>query len=186
MARKVKAPDAPVKPSAPDVGADDLAITHPNARVTIAGRALVVREYELGEGLGIRALMKPFSADLLAMFTSGEALVEDILDLLGTHRQLTQQAIAQSIAPAGEQATGDDIAWIAGLNDADGDLLINTWWSICGPFFLRQVTRRFTERARRKVFVGATSTPSSSSVDTAPPAASDTTPSASSSSSTTG
>lgn len=151
MARKVdrhtKSPSAP-----PASGADDLATLMPHLPITICGRDLVVRKYGFADGLRVRALMAPFTKDLGEMFTSGEeALVEDIMDLLGMHVDRVQQAIAMS--------TGTDVAWVAALGDADADLLLNAWWGVCGLFFVRQVMRRSAERAQRKALAGATSSP---------------------------
>lgn len=177
MARKVdrnkKSPSAP-----PARGADDLAVMMPNLPITVAGRALVVREYGFDDGLRVRALMAPLTRDLGQMFTSGEeALVEDIMDLLGAHVDRVRQAIAIS--------TGTDVAWVAALGDTDADLLLNAWWGVCGLFFVRQVMRRSAERAQRKALAGATSSPSSPPPASADRSNSAATPSDSSSSSTT-
>lgn len=176
MATKLEKKSANSKPSAPDKGADDLSVMYPDVTVTIAGREITVREYRFEEGLRIRALMRPFTADLDRLFTDGEALVEDVADLTGEHIDLVRQAIAQS--------AGVEPEWIAGLNDADGDLLLNVWWGVCGSFFIRQVVRRAAERARRAAFAGATLSTSSPAPTTAAPTSSaGNTPNASSGSS---
>lgn len=183
MARKVDRNKALKAP--PPGGADDLPILMPNVPLAIAGRKIVVREYGFSEGLRVRALMAPFTADLDREFASGrEALVEDIMDLLGKHLERVQQAIAQSIAPAGEAAGPEDVAWVAGLGDRDGDLLINAWWGVNGLFFVRQVLRRNAERAKRAALAGATSLSNSASPSERDPSSSSATPSASSDSST--
>jgi hypothetical protein len=186
MAKKLPAGKAAPRKAAPATeGADDLAIIHPDVTETIAGRRITVREYGFIEGLRVRAFMRPFTADLAAVFAAGgEALVEDVLDLLGDHIDVVQQAIAQSIATPGELASDEDLAWVRGLDDADGDLLVNLWWGVCGLFFVRQVVRRTAERARRAAFAGATSTAPSSAPASARPSSSGGTPNASSSSST--
>lgn len=160
MATNIEKKATKPKPTAPDKGADDLSVLHPDVTLTIAEREVTVREYRFEEGLRIRALMRPFTADLDRMFSEGgEVLTEDVADLMGQHVDLVRQAIARS--------AGVEPEWVAALNDVDGDLLANVWWGVCGPFFVRQVVRRAAERARRMAFAGATSSISSSTPDTA-------------------
>lgn len=175
MARKVAKPKAEI--ARPDKGRDDLSVLYPDVTLPIAGRDVTVREYGFIEGLQLRPKMAPMIADLDRLFTTGEALVEDILDMLGNHVDLVRLAIAQS--------TRTDVDWVGGLNDADGDLLVNTWWGVCGPFFMRQVLRRHMDRAERRRLAGAASSPSSSTAASAPSPSSAAAPSGSSSSSTT-
>lgn len=187
MARKHNPNQPTPRKDAPAPGADDLAIIHPDVTETIAGRRVTLREYGFVEGLRVRAAMRPFTADLGTVFADGgEALVEDVLDLLGAHADLVQCAIAQSIAVPGEPASEDDLAWVQSLGDADGDLLVNLWWGVCGLFFVRQIMRRTAERARRATFVGATSTAPSPAPDSARPTSSGGTPRDNSSSSING
>lgn len=154
MARKIERK----KTSRPEEGRDDLGILHPELTLTVAGREITVREYGLVEGLRLRATLKPFTADLQAIFDRGEALVEDVMDVIATHFPLLRSAIAQS--------ANVELDWIDGLGDADGDLLLNAWWGVCGPFFFRQVLRRKVERMRHQALAGQTSTPSLSMPDT--------------------
>lgn len=160
----------------PEEGRDDLAVLHPELEITVAGRDLVVREYGLVDGLRLRAQLRPFTAALQAQFERGGALVEDVMDLIAEHWDSLRGAVAQS--------AGVEAEWIDGLGDADGDLLLNAWWGVCGPFFVRQILRRAAEQARRQALAGPTSTSSSSMPDTAPLANSAATPSGSSDSST--
>jgi hypothetical protein len=178
MARKV----SPKKPPAAPAGADDLAVLNPDVSFTVAGRKVTVREYGFIEGLQLRPLMAPFVADLGRILGGeGECLVEDVLDALGQHIDLVRHAMARSISAA--DATEEQIAeadkWLASLGDAAGDVVIKTWWGVCGFFFVRQVVSRSGERARHKAFAGATSTPTSSPAATAPPPSSGATPPAS-------
>ena len=174
MAHKVK----PKHIARPEHGRDDLVVLHPELEITVAGRALVVREYGLVEGLRLRAQLKPFTEALHAQFERGDALVEDVMDLIAEHWDSLRGAVATS--------AGVEADWIDSLGDADGDLLLNAWWGVCGPFFVRQILRRAAERARRHALGGATSTPSSSTRATAPQPNSGDAPSDSSGSTTTG
>ncbi|MEI7036433.1 DUF6631 family protein [Fulvimonas yonginensis] len=193
MAKRLGNAEPKPTTSAPE-GADDLSVLHPDVTVKIAGRSVTIREYGFTEGLRVRAYMAPFTADLGRLFDAGEVLVEDVLDVVGAHVDLVQRAMAQSIAPAGELASDQDIAWVAQLDDTAGDALVNHWWGVCGLFFVRQIVRRSGERAKRatlaraaaqaKATDGQTSTSSSSAPASARPSSSDDTPPASSSSST--
>ncbi|MHB1273614.1 MAG: DUF6631 family protein [Rhodanobacter sp.] len=173
MARKLPRKQA----SRPEEGRDDLAILHPQATITVEGREVTVREYGMIAGLQLRVQVQPFIADLGALFEAGgECLVEDIIDVIAVHWSLVRLAIAAS--------AGVEPAWLDSLGDTDGDLLINTWWGVCGPFFVRPILRRKLEQLRRQASAGATSTPNSSPPASAPPTSSAATPSDSSSSST--
>lgn len=160
MAKKLGKSDQAKTPSAPaDAGADDLMVLEPNAALPIGKRKVVVREYGFIEGLRVRSFMRPFSADLVAMFESGsDVLTEDVMDLIAEHLVLVRQAMAQSISAPDKDYCQEDIDWINSLTDADGDLLANTWWGVNGLFFVRQAVRRAAEKARRKIVAGATST----------------------------
>jgi hypothetical protein len=187
MARKIGSVQPSATPSAPpSSGADDLTVLDPHITLPLSGRTVLVREYGLTEGLRVRAYMRPFTADLEKLFKEGgDALVEDILDLVAVHQDIVCRAIAQSIADEGTEASTEDVAAVAGLADRDGDLLLNVWWGVCGLFFVRQILRRAGERARRAALVGATSSTPSSAPATERPTGSAGTPSDSSSSSAT-
>ncbi|MGO4699802.1 DUF6631 family protein [Dyella sp. 2RAB6] len=183
MARKLRK-DEPNK-APPKSGADDLSVLHPDMTVSIAGQSVTVREYGLLEGLIVRGYMRPFTADLERMLSTGsEVLTEDVMDAIGLHAHLVHRALAQSIAVAGNEASETDMQWIGQLKDLDGDRLLNTWWGVNGLFFLRQATRRVAERARRQALDGATSTLSSPPPDSDPLIDSDAIPNGSSNSST--
>ncbi len=136
MARKVtstpKAKSAP-----PPSGADDLAIMHPDITLTLAGRKITVREYGFVDGLRLRAQTRPFLLALEQLFGASEGLTDDVLAVVGEHYDLVRGAIAQS--------ANVKVAWIESLGDADADQLLMTWWTVCGPFFLRQLIRRSGE-----------------------------------------
>lgn len=183
MARKLDqpeaAPAAPASaPAAPADGADDLAVLYPDATLTLAGRAITVREYGFIAGLQLRAQMAPFIRDLEATFAAGDGYTDDVLAVVGQHAELVRAAIAQS--------AGVEPEWIDTLHGADAEVLQLTWWAVCGPFFVRQLLRRAQEKAQRRQLLsgGDAYSPSSSTAASAASPSSDAAPSGSSGSTT--
>jgi hypothetical protein len=172
MARKIK---PPVEAPAPDSGAGDLLVLHPDATVTIGDRTVTIREYRFVSGLQVRAKSVRLVVDLKAQIESGSALVEEVIDVLAVHQELVRELILDAIDGADkEPARGELAAWIAGLGDAEGELLLLTWWGVCGSFFVRQIMRRWGQARQLKADLaqasaGATSTPASPLPDTATP-----------------
>ncbi|TAM72308.1 hypothetical protein EPN44_15935 [bacterium] len=171
MAKKVA---KPVEASAPDTGADDLAILHPDITLSIDGRKVTVREYPFVLGMAVRVKGKPLVDALRGQIKSGSALTEDIMDVLATHADLVRELILDAIAGADQEpARADCAAWIDGLGDRPGEQLLMVWWIVCGPFFLRQAVRRIGQQIQLQADLarldGATSTPASPPPDTAPP-----------------
>jgi len=152
MARKVDKPKKSVAPSgAIDASASDINVLVPDMQITIDGRAITVREYRCIEGLRLRPRCSDLVKDLAREFEKGEGLVEDIMDVLGMHAELVSELVAQS--------ADVDVEWIASLDRNWGDLLVQRWWAVNGPFFVGQVIRRLGERITRKArqSAGATS-----------------------------
>jgi hypothetical protein len=176
MARKVERnPPA----SRPQEGRDDVLVMHPDITLTIAGRAITVREYGFVAGLKVRQYMKPFTDGLVESYQRGEALFDDVLLLVAEHWDIVERAVAESASL--------DVEWMQSLGNADGELLTQAWWKVCGPFFIRPIVRRVVERlqvAQRGRAAGPTSTSTSSAPALATPNASADTPSGSSDSST--
>ena len=135
MARKL---DKSAPPAAPQgaVGADDMAIMHPDREVFIAGVLVTVHEYRFWEGLKLRALAKPFLDDLYVLFSAAGSApaFEDVADLFGAHETVVQEMVAQ--------ASGQKREWIQRLGDQDGDALLLTWWLVNSGFFIRRLLRR--------------------------------------------
>lgn len=150
-------------------GAEDLAILHPERTLSIAGREITVREYSFIAGLRLRPLMRPLLDDLHRLVLAGESAdLGAIMALLGTHWQATLQLAAEAAEVERE--------WIESLDAKQGELLLTVWWSVCGPFFWRNVIGRVAadriaaELARARA--GRTSTSPSSAPDAAPSSAS--------------
>jgi hypothetical protein len=151
MAKKAPAAKStsPVNPEA-----DDLAILHPEISLPIGGEKITIREYGLVEGLRVRALVAPFTSDLVKLFERGPFLTDDVIDLLGLHVDLVMEAVAISVdKPA---------SWVRELGPEEGNLLLMGWWGVHGPFFIRQIASRQAEKFRLAALGGQTSTSSSS------------------------
>jgi hypothetical protein len=143
---------------------DDLVVLHPEQTVTINGQEITVREYGFIEGLKLRPLMKPLHDRLYEITQSGQRIeLESILDVVADNPGELTQLIATS--------AGVNVSWINSLNDADGTLLMMTWWGVCGPFFVRKLsdrlmTAQLQRQAERNAIAGATFTPPSSPMAT--------------------
>lgn len=168
MARKL---DSNAKPAsvAKDAGLDDLNVLAPDVTLELGGRSITVREYRFMQGLAVRVSAKPLIDDVEAFVADGEATdagIEDYVELLAKHAALVRTLMADSIE-------GADAAWIDTLNDVDGQLLLLTWWGVCGRFFVRVVAARLRDRllakVRRAASAGPTSMPNSPQPDTAMP-----------------
>ncbi|HEY4145167.1 DUF6631 family protein [Pinirhizobacter sp.] len=161
MARKVtppatkqKAKPAPAV-APPDDGANDAAILHPDLTFTLGGRELTVREYSFVAGLRVRAKAKYLVQDLHQQIVTGEALTEDVINVLAVHSDLVRELVI-------EATVGADGDWYDSLDEPTGTQLLLTWWSVCGPFFIRQIASRIGQAMKLKEqLVGLTSSMSS-------------------------
>lgn len=162
MARKAKQPRGTAAAAS---GADDLAILHPERPATIAGRAVVVREYGFIEGLRLRGQLQPLLDDLVLLFEQQRFELEAIEAVLGRHADLVVELVAL--------AADVERDWVGGLNDQDGTHLLHLWWTVNGPFFVRraisQVQAARIAAAAVSPSAGATSTPPSSVQAMEPP-----------------
>ena len=131
MAKKIKSP-------APAKGADDLAVLHPERKLEIGGKTITVREYGFLEGLKIQRSSVVLVKALVEAQKEGDAPYNTIQSVLSDHADTLVELMAA--------AADVDPDWIRGLSDADGQLLMGTWWMVNGPFFVRRVA---LERRRR-------------------------------------
>jgi hypothetical protein len=156
--KKTKSPPA----SAP---ADDLSILHPARELPIAGELITVAEYGFVQGVRLQGTLMAFIDRLADLVEDGGiAQHAQVRVAFGDHIDAIVMAIAISIGRAPE--------WVEGLGDADGEFLLDTWWVVNQPFFLRRVrtalgiraaTRtkaRIVEADRAAGRDGATSSPS--------------------------
>lgn len=175
MAKKVDRSAAP-KPPAPrrSAAADEMQILHPDREITIAGRALVIREYGFVEGLKLRTIAQPF-IDALYALVGGNGNPPDfdqVESLLVDH--------PEHVLPLIAKAADVEVEWIGTLSDEDGYLLMQEWWLVCSGFFIRRVVQRLATARAVAVLAGQRSTTRSSAPATAaPPATSESSPRAS-------
>lgn len=153
MAKKVKAPAVASQASA--AGDDDLVILNPHQAITIAGRAIVVREYGFVEGLRLQPLTQPIMDALFEAVGGGSPPeLELVLGILASHYDALIALICAS--------ADVDAEWIHSLGQDDGYALMLTWWTVNGPFFIRRVVQRqAAQRAVENLRAGQTSTPPS-------------------------
>lgn len=155
---------AAAKPKAADASIAELDVLAPQRDVPVGGRIVTVREYSYFEGLRLLPQIKPFLEDLQVQFTGPSApSVDAIAELLATHVDLVQQLVARAIAPAQPDpyamdiAIGQQVQWMENLNEAEGDLLVLTWWMVNSPFFIRRVLRAAAQAAVAARSAGADS-----------------------------
>lgn len=141
-------------------GRDDLDILHPDRVIRIGGAEVTVREYGFLQGLRIQASAMPIVESLAQAAAKPDLQERMVQDLLAGHADELVVLLAES--------TGLSREAIAALDDADGQLLMLTWWAVNAGFFVRRVAMRTLARAAAAPSVGATSTPPSSSTGTTP------------------
>ncbi|MBH1476314.1 DUF6631 family protein [Stenotrophomonas forensis] len=165
MAKKVerKQKEAPTE-GASASQPDELSILHPERTFTLAGREVTMREYGHIEGLRLLAWAKPFADDLYAQIARGSHApsVASMAALLSTHADLVRDMVAQ--------AASVESAWVEGLGDVEGDLLVMSWWEVNAGFFIRRLlARAAAEKLEARQRAGAAYTTSSSQQGTAAP-----------------
>lgn len=139
-------------------GEQDLAILEPNRHATIAGRAVVMREYTFAESLHLHALITALT-DAMA----GVALAGNFNDLDSLRAAFGSNAehVMQLIAAACDQP----VEWVQSLGASEGDELQMLWWGVNDSFFLQRTLLSVTFRKVRQRD-GLTSSPPSSAPDT--------------------
>lgn len=157
MARKLESS----KPAAEsNSAAAQLAELQPDVSVTIADRALVVREYEFFEGLEVAHRATAFIADVCAMARADGTLRYDrIRRLFGVHREVVVAIAAQ--------AAGVDPEWVAKLGRADAEQFMSAWFAANSGFFVHEVVVELREDRQRAAVLRLTG--SSSSAGSLPP-----------------
>lgn len=156
-ARKPKAAVQPV--------ASDLEILHPERTITLGIGPVTVREYGGIEWLRLLPKAAPLVDAIAAKIeTGGASGYDDTLTILAKH--------VDELLPLVAQAADLDMAQVETLGAADMELLLLTWWSVCGHFFVeRALTRVLVERQEklaRARSAGVSYTPPSSPTVTEP------------------
>lgn len=160
MARKVDKTAASTAEPSSAVG--DLSVLNPDVKLTVAGRALTVREYGFWEGLEVAHRATEFIADMLAMCADGTLRYTTVRRLFGVHRDVVQALVAQS--------ADVELAWVAGLKGAEAERLLSTWFAVNAGFFLREAAVE-TEEVRYRAAAAARkqkTSPTSSSASPTP------------------
>ncbi|WP_286806195.1 MULTISPECIES: DUF6631 family protein [unclassified Marinimicrobium] len=156
MAKRVD--KKPAQDSAPD-GADDLAILHPEHTLTVGGEKVTVREYGFVEGLRLRPKYQPLLDALYDIMVGERAPELDAVEaVLAEQLDTTLDLIAV--------AADVDRSFIEDLSNEDGQRLMDAWWAVNSPFFLRSVFKRAAQERALSRHAGATSTTASSSTGT--------------------
>lgn len=153
MARKIdKQKPAAEKASA----AEQLAVHDPNVSLTIAGRAITVREYGFFEGLRMAARGEAFIDGLQQLVEqNGELRFERIRHLFGVHEDAVIEMAAASATVEPE--------WVRGLNKNNIDNFLATWFGVNGGFFAHEALLGMRETRRRAAMILLGQTSSSAS-----------------------
>ncbi|HXD35432.1 MAG TPA: DUF6631 family protein [Rhodanobacter sp.] len=145
------------EPLNPQDGEQDLAILFPEVTATIAGVSVTVREYGFEESLRLNALFAP-----IVNAMSGAAMDGTLQDPASLDVVFSEHAdnVIKLIARACDRPE----AWVAHLQDEDGQNLRLLWWSVNAGFFGRRVAARVVQQMTAPA--GPTSSPSLSGMDT--------------------
>lgn len=137
-------------------GVNDLETLNPDREIHIDGRVITLRQYKFFEGLDQRTKNKPFFDDLYRMFEEhkGPPSFDDVLDVVALHQDAVISMVADS--------AGVEPAWVASLDELDGERVMLAWWTANVGFFIRRVLRRAAAQRLGSPSAGpASSTPSS-------------------------
>lgn len=176
MARLLSTPDAPAGASAPPPAAapaaDEVAILMPDVPLVVGGRSLVMREYRFGESLEVASVAAPLIADIARTIADAAPRYDQVRPLFARHRALVMQLVAR--------AADVDPAWVSGLGRAEGELLVNTWFTVNCGFFVHEAAVLALEARRHEAApAGHTSSSPSPALASAGSTSSGDTPSAS-------
>nr|WP_308006596.1 DUF6631 family protein [Xanthomonas albilineans] len=133
MARKV---EQSVPPLAADAD-DSLVALHPNMTITVAGRAVTMREYGFFEGLEVAARCPGFIASIAGMVNANNLSYARVRRLFGLHRG--------EVVHAAATAANVEVEWVDALQGADAELFISTWFGVTGGFFVHEAVQEVVE-----------------------------------------
>lgn len=132
-----------MQPTPATDGADDLAILHPERRATIAGVAVVMREYAFIEGLKLQGLITPIADGMAALARAGTITDPDALrPVFGEH--------ADSLLALIAAACDQPLSWVQSLSDEHGSQLQLLWWTVNAHFFGRRVVQSLLTQELRE------------------------------------
>lgn len=150
---------------------DELSVLLSTRNITIAGRGLVIREYNLMDMLQLGDKLDALTHSLAEVMDNPWPPVEEVEAVLRKHAGDIPELIACTV--------DQPIQWVALLPASDGQTLIDWWWTQNRRFFMNAVVRLVGIRATRaKLSASAASSQPSSGPGTTR-AGSEPTPSAS-------
>jgi len=145
---------------------DELEVLIAEQTLTLAcGEQVRVHEYTFMEGLRVDALAGAMIKRLQDLFlaSAGDGAdfrLQDLAAVFGEEPRLMSALLAI--------ACGREPAWVEGLSDQDGQLLILTWWNVNRHFFVRRLVTELGARAAVRQ-AGDASSPGSSATATGAP-----------------
>lgn len=138
---------------------DDLSVLLSTRNITIAGRGLVIREYNLMDMLQLGDKLDAFTHSLAEVMDNPWPPVEEVEAVLRKHAGDIPELIARTV--------DQPIQWVALLPASDGQTLIDWWWTQNRRFFMNAVVRLVGIRTTRaKLSASAASSQPSSGPDT--------------------
>ncbi|EPU1123057.1 DUF6631 family protein [Klebsiella pneumoniae] len=120
---------------------DELSVLLSTRNITIAGRALVIREYNLMDMLQLGDKLDALTHSLAEVMGNPWPPVEEVEAVLRKHAGDIPELIARTV--------DQPIQWVALLPASDGQTLIDWWWTQNRRFFMNAVVRLVGIRATR-------------------------------------
>ena len=120
---------------------DELSVLLSTRNITIAGRGLVIREYNLMDMLQLGDKLDALTHSLAEVMDNPWPPVEEVEAVLRKHADDIPELIACTV--------DQPIQWVALLPASDGQTLIDWWWTQNRRFFMNAVVRLETIRATR-------------------------------------
>lgn len=114
-----------------DPALEAVAALVPDIKTTIAGRALVFREYAVFEGYEVAHIARHFIAALYAEAKTGELKYSVVRRLIGPHKDAV-------VAIAARSADVDE-SWVLALERDDAEQFFASWFVANASFFVREV-----------------------------------------------
>ena len=109
----------------------DMSVLFPDSTLTLAGREVIVREFTYKEALNLSVTAYPLLSTMAEAASEGAGYL--LFDkVIPPHWDLWLKLLSI--------ATGEDPAWIEGLNNRDGELLTLTFWRVNSDFFTRRIS----------------------------------------------
>lgn len=116
----------------------ELEILHPDREIEIGGEQITVREYSWAESIDLGRIAAPILEDLSRLFGDDDPSLEGLQAVLEGHKDALFRLIAAAI--------DRPVDWIARLSDADGLLLLHSFWRVNSGFFVRRLVMRRASR----------------------------------------